>query len=32
MTPVTYQVVNRLKKAEQEDFFDTHTKFKIVGD
>jgi hypothetical protein len=32
MTPVTYQVVNRLKKAEQEDFFDTHTKFKIFGD
>jgi hypothetical protein len=32
MTPVTYQVVNKLKKAEQEDYFDTHTKFKIVGD
>lgn len=32
MTPVTYQVVNRLKKSEQEDYFDTHTKFKIVGD
>lgn len=31
MTPITYQVVNRLKKAEQEDYFDTHTKFKIVG-
>lgn len=32
MTPVTYLVVNRLKKAEQEDYFDTHTKFKLVGD
>jgi uncharacterized integral membrane protein (TIGR00697 family) len=32
MTPVTYQVVNRLKIAEQEDYFDTHTKFNIVGD
>jgi hypothetical protein len=32
MTPLTYQVVNRLKKAEQEDYFDTHTKFKIVGE
>jgi len=31
MTPLTYLVVNRLKKAEQEDFFDTHTKFKVVG-
>lgn len=32
MTPLTYLVVNRLKKAEQEDYFDTHTKFKLVGD
>ena len=32
MTPLTYLVVNKLKKAEQEDYFDTHTKFKIVGD
>lgn len=31
MTPVTYWVVNRLKKLEQEDFFDTHTKFKLLG-
>jgi uncharacterized integral membrane protein (TIGR00697 family) len=27
MTPVTYRVVNRLKKAEQEDFYDYHTNF-----
>lgn len=32
MTPLTYLVVNKLKKAEQEDYFDTHTKFKLVGD
>ncbi len=32
MTPLTYLVVNRLKKAEQEDYFDTDTKFKLVGD
>ncbi len=32
MTPVTYWVVNRLKKSEQEDYFDTHTKFRILGD
>lgn len=31
MTPATYWVVNRLKKLEQEDYFDTHTKFKILG-
>ncbi|HNR02387.1 MAG TPA: queuosine precursor transporter [Anaerolineaceae bacterium] len=31
MTPVTYWVVNHLKKLEQEDFFDTHTKFKLLG-
>lgn len=30
MTPATYAVVNRLKKLEQEDYFDTHTKFKIL--
>lgn len=29
LTPVTYRVVNRLKKVEDEDFFDTHTKFKL---
>lgn len=27
MTPVTYWVVDRLKKAEQEDYFDTDTDF-----
>lgn len=26
-TPITYRVVNALKKAEQEDFFDTNTRF-----
>ena len=31
MTPATYAVVNRLKKAEQEDYFDTDTKFKLIG-
>ena len=31
MTPVTYLVVNKLKKAEQEDYFDTRTKFKLIG-
>lgn len=31
LTPITYQVVNRLKKAEHEDFFDTDTKFKIFA-
>jgi hypothetical protein len=32
MTPITYIVVNRLKNAESEDYFDTHTKFKIIGE
>jgi len=27
MTPLTYLVVNRLKRVEQEDFFDTYTDF-----
>ena len=27
MTPATYQVVNRLKKVENEDYFDTDTRF-----
>lgn len=27
MTPVTYRVVSTLKRAENEDFFDTHTDF-----
>ncbi len=29
MTPVTYWVVNKLKKVENEDFFDTDTRFSI---
>jgi len=31
MTPVTYMVVNSLKKVEQEDYFDTTTRFRILG-
>lgn len=31
MTPLTYRVVNALKKAENEDFYDIGTKFKIAG-
>ncbi|WP_299026348.1 queuosine precursor transporter [uncultured Thermanaerothrix sp.] len=27
MTPLTYQVVNALKRAESEDYYDTHTRF-----
>ena len=27
MTPVTYRVVNFLKRAESEDYFDRHTDF-----
>lgn len=27
MTPITYQIVNRLKAAENSDVFDTHTNF-----
>jgi hypothetical protein len=27
MTPLTYAVVNRLKRAEGEDFFDRQTNF-----
>jgi uncharacterized integral membrane protein (TIGR00697 family) len=27
VTPLTYQIINRLKKAEQEDFFDRGTDF-----
>ena len=27
MTPLTYLVVNKLKHAEQEDYFDTNTDF-----
>ena len=31
MTPVTYWVVSTLKRQEQEDYFDTHTRFSIFG-
>lgn len=31
MTPLTYQVVNALKRAENEDYFDTHTRFNLFG-
>lgn len=31
MTPVTYWVVGKLKRAENEDFFDTKTKFSLIG-
>lgn len=31
MTPLTYRVVNALKNAENEDFYDIGTKFKIAG-
>lgn len=31
MTPLTYWVVSRLKKLENEDFYDTHTRFSIFG-
>ncbi len=27
MTPVTYQIVNWLKRAEKEDYYDTQTRF-----
>ncbi len=27
MTPLTYQVVNALKRAESEDYYDVHTRF-----
>jgi uncharacterized integral membrane protein (TIGR00697 family) len=27
MTPLTYQIVNRLKRAENEDYFDIDTRF-----
>lgn len=30
-TPITYQVVNRLKKAEQQDYFDQNTRFNPFG-
>ena len=31
MTPVTYWVVNALKRAEQEDYYDRHTRFKFFS-
>ena len=31
MTPVTYWVVAKLKKAENEDFYDRDTKFNIIA-
>lgn len=31
MTPVTYRIVNALKRAENEDYFDTHTRFNPFG-
>jgi hypothetical protein len=27
MTPLTYKIVNFLKRAESEDYFDRHTNF-----
>jgi hypothetical protein len=29
MTPLTYWVVGKLKRAEKEDFYDDKTRFKI---
>ena len=31
MTPLTYRIVNALKRAENEDYFDTHTRFNPFG-
>ncbi len=31
MTPLTYRIVNALKRAENEDYFDTHTRFNLFG-
>lgn len=31
MTPVTYRVVRFLKRKENEDYYDTHTRFSLVG-
>ncbi len=31
MTPVTYWVVGKLKHAENEDYFDTKTRFSLIG-
>ncbi len=31
MTPLTYRIVNALKRAENEDYFDTNTRFNPFG-
>lgn len=31
MTPVTYRVVRFLKRKENEDYYDTHTRFSLIG-
>jgi queuosine precursor transporter len=31
MTPVTYWVVGKLKRAENEDYFDIKTRFSLIG-
>ena len=31
MTPATYWVVSKLKKAENEDFYDHQTRFSLIG-
>lgn len=31
MTPVTYWLINKLKRAENEDYYDTHTRFNPFG-
>ena len=31
MTPVTYWVVGKMKRAEKEDFYDEKTKFSMIG-
>ncbi len=31
MTPVTYRVVRFLKRKENEDYYDTHTRFSLVA-
>jgi uncharacterized integral membrane protein (TIGR00697 family) len=31
MTPLTYRIVNALKRAENENYFDTHTRFNPFG-
>ena len=31
MTPVTYWVVGKLKRSENEDFYDSKTRFSLIG-